>query len=82
MQELEQITVLMLTFGTAVWYSCTLSWSLRHGKIPMFALFWREFGNIEKRTSPWNYRVAVAGQAFLAVGMFLAFVVELKKLLR
>lgn len=73
----EQITILVGFVAAFVYFSVKLFCSLRDGKI-WIAGIWPP--TIEKRSSPWNYWVAVLIQAIFAIGFIIGIVVQLRKL--
>jgi len=71
---LERVTILFGLLAAFVFFSTRLFCGLRDGKI-WVADVWP--ADIERRSSPWNYRVALLLQAVFAVMCIVGFVAEL-----
>ena len=73
----EHILILIISLAAFVFFSARLFYALRDGRI-WIAGIWPP--TIERRTSPWNYWVAVLIQAVLTATLVVGIIIQLRKL--
>lgn len=73
--EYEQVTIIIMSFGVVLFGAWNLYWGLRSGKT-WCAWVWPD---IDRRKTPWNFRVAIFGWVWLTLGFGWAFVTQISK---